>query len=69
MTGDETWPLGGNHALLCGMVAGALLRIAAHDFQLEFESGDDGHLTGRLLVTRPSGVWAVVVVPVDVTEP
>jgi hypothetical protein len=60
-------PLGGNHALLCGMVAGALLCVEREDFKVTSEvDGED--FTGRTLITRPSGVWAVEVVPVDVKD-
>lgn len=65
--GGTIRPLGGNHALLCGMVAGALANVEAPDFKVTAEvDGDD--FTGRTLVTRPSGVWAVQVVPVKVGE-
>jgi hypothetical protein len=60
-------PLGGNHALLCGMVAGALARVERDDFKVTSEV-DGNDYTGRTLITRPSGVWAVEVVPVKVDE-
>jgi hypothetical protein len=64
---ETTRPLSGNHALLCGMVAGALLCVEREDFKVTAEvDGDD--FTGRTLITRPSGVWAVEVVPVKVQE-
>jgi hypothetical protein len=63
-------PLGPNHALLCGMVAGALMRVADEHFQVEMEV-DGADFTGRTLVariTRPSGLWAVEIVPLEVSE-
>jgi hypothetical protein len=66
-------PLGPNHALLCGMVTGALaaqgpLAVQAGEvFEVEPEV-DGPDYTGRTLIRRPSGTWAVQVVPVEVTE-
>lgn len=65
--GGAIRPLGGNHAHLCGMVTGALSLVSTLDFRVEPEV-DGGDFTGRTLITRPSGTWAVEVVPVKVSE-
>jgi hypothetical protein len=62
--------LGPNHALLCGMVAGALARRPAGDdllFEISLELVA-ANFTGRTLIRRPSGTWAVQIVPVEVSE-
>lgn len=64
-------PLGPNHALLCGLVTGALLGV--HPLQdvgrFEVEPEVDGaDFTGRTLIRRASGTWAVSVAPVDVQD-
>jgi hypothetical protein len=71
MTTEHHRPLGPNHALLCGMVA---MILAAHRapeeagmFAVEPEI-DGGDYTGRTLIRRPSGTWAVQIVPVEVVE-
>jgi hypothetical protein len=64
---ETTRPLGANHALLCGMVAGALACVESDNFEVTSEV-DGNDFTGRTLITRPSGVWAVEVVPVKVKE-
>lgn len=59
--------MGPNHALLAGMVVGALIQHATPEFDVEPESDENGW-TGRALIRRPSGTWAVSVVPVDVED-
>lgn len=68
-------PLGDNHALLCGLVSGAMMRAASEavglgcaPFEVEIEVDGDGNYTGRTIITRPSGTWAIEVVPIKVSE-
>ena len=60
-------PLGPNHALLCGLVTGQLSQIRTFDYEAEPEI-DGNDYTGRTLIHRPSGTWAVEVVPVEVDQ-
>jgi hypothetical protein len=57
--------MGANHALLAGEVAAAL---AMHFPNCELETNEEEGYTGRVLITRPSGIWAVEVHPVAVND-
>lgn len=59
-------PEGPNHALLTGMVWGALAQAGLSP---EMEQDEDGNYTTRLIVTKPSGKYAIYVVPMPGTEP
>lgn len=56
----------GNHALLVGVVWGAL---AGAGLEVEPQRDDDGNYTGELIVTRPSGRYRVDVTPLDPPVP
>jgi hypothetical protein len=60
-------PIGPNHALLIGMVAGACMGIDPASVRLLDDA--DGTHTDEFLIDRPSGVWRVSVKPERVDEP
>jgi hypothetical protein len=55
-------PQGPNHALLIGMVAG----LCATRFDTEILDTPDGIHTDQFLISRPSGLWRIIVSPEDV---
>jgi hypothetical protein len=62
-------PVGPNHALLIGMVAGALAAFGERLGEVLILDTADGIHTDAFLIERPSGSWRVTVKPEDVREP
>jgi hypothetical protein len=60
-------PIGPNHALLVGLVAGACTGIDNADVQLLDDA--EGNHAAEFLIDRPSGIWRVSVRPERVKEP
>lgn len=62
-----TYFINDNHALVSGQVGGALM---AHESftDVYFETDDEGNYTGRTIITRPSGTWAVKVEPLELGD-
>ena len=42
--------------------------VGVEAFEVEIEVDGDGNYTGRTIITRPSGTWAIEVVPIKVSE-
>lgn len=55
-----------NQALLIGEVAGSLYNAGLH---CELETTGNGNYTGRVLIHRPSGIWAVTVNKLEELNP
>lgn len=58
---------GPNHAFLVGQIVGILHTLVVSGDRVETVVEDEGY-TGRILVHRPSGVWAIDVTPFSVVD-